>query len=106
MMPLSGTPIATGRTVRAISTYLFLLLAGAVGNAGTALAITVKNVDKDARTVIVTERGVRTEQIIVGGGQVSFCAAGCFVRFPNGQMQVFRGDEVITIQNGLGRLSN
>ena len=73
---------------------------------GTAQAITVKNIDKDAHTLIFTERGVRGEQLVAGGGEASFCNDGCFIRFPNGHMQVFKGDETVTIQNGNGRNSN
>lgn len=83
----------------AILTALASLAATGVGLAANAV-----NLDSEARTIAVTENGTQTEIIIPPGGSVEFCPVGCFVRMPNGDIEVLTGLEVIEISGGEGRM--
>jgi hypothetical protein len=74
-----------------------------VAATGTGLAASAVNLDSEPRTIAVTENGTQTEIIIPPGGSVEFCPVGCFVRMPDGDVEVLTGFEVIEISGGQRR---
>ncbi len=83
-------------------TALAILLAGTV----SAFAVTIQNADPEARTVTITEKGVRSELKVDANATASACADGCFISFPSGDMIAVKGSEEIVIENGKGRVLN
>ena len=71
-----------------------------VAATGAGLAASAVNLDSEPRTIAVTENGTQTEIIIPPGGSVEFCPVGCFVRMPDGDVEVLTGFEVIEISGG------
>ena len=76
------------------------LLAGS----GAAYAASAVNLDSEARTLIVTEGGARSELAIAAGETVEFCASGCFVTLPNGDREALTGSETLEISGGAARI--
>ncbi|MEQ1942865.1 hypothetical protein ABMA32_10650 [Mesorhizobium sp. VNQ89] len=77
-----------------------LLLAGGV----SAHAASAVNLDSEPRTLIVTEGGSKSELVVGGGETADFCAAGCFVTLPNGDIEALTGSETIEIKGGVARI--
>jgi hypothetical protein len=79
---------------------VFLLTA----SSGSAPAASAVNLDSEPRTLIVTEGGSRSELALAGGETVEFCASGCFVTMPNGDLEALTGVETIEISGGVARI--
>lgn len=71
---------------------------------GTAYGASAVNLDSEARTLIVTEGGSKSELTLAGGETVEFCAGGCFVTMPNGDREALTGSETVEISGGVGRI--
>jgi hypothetical protein len=71
---------------------------------GPALAASAVNKDDQPRTLIVTEGGGKSELTLAAGETVEFCANGCFVTLPNGDVQALNGSETIEISGGVARI--
>lgn len=71
---------------------------------GGAFAASVVNLDKEPRTIVVTEGGTRAELTVGAGETVQFCSSGCFVTMPNGDRAALMEGDVLEISNGAGRL--
>jgi hypothetical protein len=69
-----------------------------------SFAATAVNNDKEPRTLIVTEGSGKTELSLAAGETVEFCASGCFVTLPNGDLEALTGSETVTISNGVARI--
>jgi hypothetical protein len=83
----------------------FLPTVAAVFALGTAAhAASAVNLDAEARTLIVTEGGARSELSLAPGETVEFCASGCFVTLPNGDREALTGTETLEIKGGAGRI--
>ncbi len=65
-----------------------------------AQAASVTNKDAEARAIVVTEDGVKSEIVLGAGETATFCAAGCFVTLPNGDRAALTGAEVVDIVDG------
>jgi hypothetical protein len=78
---------------------LALLAAGACAQAASAV-----NLDSEPRTLVVTEGGSKSELPIGAGETVDFCASGCFVTLPNGDIEALSGSETIEISGGVARI--
>jgi hypothetical protein len=78
--------------------------AALVAASQVSLAATAVNNDKEPRTLIVTEGGGKTELSLAAGETVEFCANGCFVTLPNGDLEALTGSETVTISNGVARI--
>lgn len=78
---------------------LGLLVAGAAAQAASAV-----NLDSEPRTLIVTEGGSKAELAIGAGETVDFCASGCFVTLPNGDIEALSGSETVEISGGVARI--
>jgi plastocyanin len=72
--------------------------------AGPALAASATNRDAETRTLIVTEGGSKSEVAVGAGETVQFCPEGCFVTFPNGDLEALTGSENVEISGGAGRI--
>lgn len=72
--------------------------------ASGAAAASAINLDKEPRTIVVTEGGNRAEVTISAGEAIQFCPAGCFVTMPNGDRLPLNGSETVEISNGVGRV--
>ncbi|MEM7303232.1 MAG: hypothetical protein AAF468_19295 [Pseudomonadota bacterium] len=83
---------------------VMIAITGVLGSTGVATALTIKNADSNPVTVSVTQNGVRTDLPLAAGETQSVCPSGCFIRFPNGDMQIFKGDENVVVQGGSGRI--
>ncbi|MEX0956106.1 MAG: hypothetical protein WDZ83_12945 [Rhizobiaceae bacterium] len=83
---------------------LLLTAFASVAATGAGLAASAVNLDSEPRTIAVTESGTQTEIIIPPGGTVEFCPSGCFVRMPDGDVEVLTGFEVIEISGGEARM--
>lgn len=82
---------------------LLAALAGAIPTGG-AIAASAINLDSEPRTIGVTEGGTQSEIVIAPGDTAEFCPAGCFVRMPDGDIEVLTGLETIEISGGIGRI--
>jgi len=71
---------------------------------GGSYAAKISNKDSAAQTIVVTEGASKREMVVAPGDTVDFCAAGCFVTFPNGDREALTGDETITITGGKATL--
>ena len=67
-------------------------------------AATVLNVDAEARNIIVTENGVRTDLEVPPNVTLNFCESGCFALFPSGLILPLKGSETLEIKNSEGLL--
>ena len=72
--------------------------------AGQAFAASAVNQDKETRTLIVTEGGSKTELSLAPGETAQFCPNGCFVTFPNGDLEALTGAETIEISGGVAKI--
>ncbi len=80
-----------------------ILLATSLGPVA-AEAANIRNADAEARSVTITEAGVRNEKVVEPNATIAACAKGCFVVFPNGEMLPLAGPEEVVIENGAGRI--
>lgn len=48
----------------------------------------------------MTEGGGKSELTLAGGETVEFCASGCFVTLPNGDLEALTGSETVVISGG------
>ena len=71
---------------------------------GQGFAATATNLDKEPRTLLVTEGGNQTELALAAGETVEFCPTGCFVTLPNGDREALTGSERIEISNGQAKI--
>jgi len=71
---------------------------------GSALAASVVNKDTKVRTLIVTEGGGKTKLALHAGETAEFCPNGCFVTWPNGDLEPLTGSETIEISDGIARI--
>ena len=71
---------------------------------GSAFAASAVNKDAETRTLIVTEGGGKTELALAAGETVEFCPKGCFVTWPNGDLEPLTGSETIEISGGIARI--
>lgn len=78
---------------------LALVAAGASAEAASAV-----NLDSEPHTLIVTEGGSKSELAIGPNETVDFCAGGCFVTLPNGDIQALTGSETVEISGGVARI--
>ncbi len=69
-----------------------------------AEAANIRNADAEARSVTITEAGVRSEQVVGPSATIAACAKGCFIVFPDGEMLPLVGPENVVIENGAGRV--
>jgi hypothetical protein len=76
-----------------------LLAAGSAAFAASAV-----NKDTEARTLIVTEGGSKSELTLAAGETVEFCPNGCFVTLPNGDLEALTGSETVEIFGGVARV--
>ena len=76
----------------------------AVFSTTAAEAANIRNADAEARSVTITENGVRNEQVVGPSATIAACAKGCFIVFPNGEMLPLAGPEDVVIENGAGRV--
>ena len=72
--------------------------------AGQAFAASAVNQDKETRTLVVTEGGSKTELTLAAGETVQFCPNGCFVTFPNGDLEALTGAETVEISGGVAKI--
>jgi len=86
---------------RFLASKLVLLPAACVlASATSAIAMSIKNADPEARIIIITEEGERFEREIQPNETITVCEAGCFITFPNGALTAYEGAEEIVIRNG------
>jgi hypothetical protein len=78
-----------------------LALLATAAAAGAASAV---NLDSEPRSLIVTEGGSKSELVVGGGETVDFCATGCFVTMPNGDIEPLAGNETVEISGGVARI--
>ncbi len=76
-------------------------LVAAIGSANAASAV---NKDAETRTLVVTEGGSKTDLALAAGETVEFCANGCFVTLPNGDLEALTGSETVEISGGVARI--
>jgi hypothetical protein len=72
--------------------------------AGQSFAATAINLDKEPRTILVTEGGSQSELPLAAGETVEFCQSGCFVTLPNGDREALTGSEIIEISGGNAKI--
>ncbi|MET3790065.1 hypothetical protein [Aquamicrobium terrae] len=72
--------------------------------AGSALAASAVNKDSEPRTLVVTEGSSKRELTLGAGETVEFCASGCFVTLPNGDLEALTGSETVEISGGVARV--
>lgn len=70
----------------------------------SAIASTVTNSDLTAQTIIVIEGADKQALVIEPSDTISFCPSGCFVTMPNGDRQVLKGGEALTISGGKAKI--
>ncbi|ESZ72286.1 hypothetical protein X727_08075 [Mesorhizobium sp. L103C119B0] len=71
---------------------------------GSALAARVVNKDSQIRTLIVTQGSGKTKLALHAGEIVEFCPNGCYVTWPNGDLEALTGSESIEISGGVARI--
>lgn len=76
-------------------------LVAAIGSAHAASAV---NKDAETRTLVVTEGGSKSDLALAAGETVEFCANGCFVTLPNGDLEALTGSETVEISGGVARI--
>jgi hypothetical protein len=82
----------------------FIAVVALVAAGQASFAATAINKDNQPRTLIVTEGGGKSELSLAAGETVEFCASGCFVTLPNGDLEALTGSETVTISNGVARI--
>lgn len=92
--------------VNALTAKIKILAALALsfGALGLAHSATIVNKDEQARTLVVTEGGSKSELSLAAGETTDFCPSGCFVTMPNGDREALIGTETIEIRDGVGRV--
>jgi hypothetical protein len=79
---------------------LSAVLALLVALPGIAQAASITNKDAEPQTVVVTEGADKSELTLGAGETQEFCAAGCFVKMPNGDRVALTGAETVEISGG------
>lgn len=69
--------------------------------ASSAWAAEISNNGSADLVVLVTEDGTRSEVTVAIGEKLTFCEAGCFVTFPNGDRHALTGTEAVEVSDGL-----
>ena len=69
-----------------------------------ASAATVKNLDGESHTLVVSEGGSQSEVSVGAGETIDICPDGCFITLPNGDRQVLTGTDTLEIEGGVGRI--
>jgi hypothetical protein len=82
----------------------FMAAIALAGAAAPAFAATAVNNDKEPHTLMVTEGAGKSALALAGGETAEFCANGCFVTLPNGDLEVLTGSETVVITNGVARI--
>lgn len=82
----------------------FVALAVFLAAGSAAQAASAVNLDSEPRTLIVTEGGSKSELALGAKETVDFCAKGCFVTLPNGDIEALTGSETIEISGGVARI--
>ena len=85
--------------IRLASSLALLIALSTPGMGASAV-----NNDGEMQTLVVTENGERSEIEIGAGETQEFCAAGCFVTYPNGDREALTGSETIEISGGAGHV--
>lgn len=85
--------------IRSLFAVAALAVLGGQANAASAV-----NLDTEPRTLVVTEGGSKSELAVGAGETVEFCASGCFVTMPNGDIEALTGSETIEISGGVARI--
>lgn len=85
--------------IRSLFAVAALVIIGGQANAASAV-----NLDSEPRTLLVTEGGSKSELALGAGETVEFCAGGCFVTMPNGDIEALTGSETIEISGGVARI--
>lgn len=65
-----------------------------------AAAASLVNNDGEARVLVITEGGKKSELVVGAGETIGLCSTGCFLTMPNGDREVLTGDEALEIVNG------
>ena len=60
--------------------------------------------EKQIGALVVTEGGSKTDLALAAGETVEFCANGCFVTLPNGDLEALTGSETVEISGGVARI--
>lgn len=71
---------------------------------GSTFAASVVNKDSEIRTLNVTDGGRKMKLPLHPGETVEFCPNGCFVTWPNGDLEALTGSETIEISGGVARI--
>ncbi|HEY6629997.1 MAG TPA: hypothetical protein VIZ90_00960 [Rhizobiaceae bacterium] len=82
----------------------FVVTLGLLAGGASAQAASAVNLDSEPRTLVVTEGGSKSELAIGAGETVDFCATGCFVTLPNGDIEALSGSETVEISGGVARI--
>lgn len=69
-----------------------------------ASAAEIENLGSRPVSLPVTEGGKRAEISLGSGEKAEFCVSGCFVTFPNGDMEALAGDERVEVFDGKFRI--
>lgn len=77
-----------------------LILAAQAAIVLPAHAASITNKDAEARVIVVTESGAKSEMSVAAGETASICASGCFLTMPNGDRIPLKGDEKVEIVGG------
>jgi hypothetical protein len=91
-----NTGIAMIRSLFAVAAIIIV--------SGPVHAASAVNLDSEPRTLLVTEGGSKSELALGAGETVEFCAGGCFVTMPNGDIEALTGNETIEISGGVARI--
>lgn len=81
-----------------------VVMAAGLAPAAMASAASVTNHDDVEHTLIVTEGGNQIELNIGPGETVEICPEGCFVTMPNGDREVLKSSETLSIEASRGRI--
>lgn len=78
------------------------LLAGALSASlmTAASGAEISNIGAEDLTIVVTEKGVRTELVVKAAETLMFCNTGCFVLFSTGTILPLKGPEKVEVKDG------
>ena len=66
----------------------------------SASGASVTNGEAETLTLVITEKGERSEIVLAVGQTQSICPSGCFITLPNGDRVVLSGSETVSVSNG------
>lgn len=81
------------------------LLTSAWAFSPEALAANLHNANNEAITVVVTEKGVRSNVQIAADTKASLCEKGCFITTPGGAILPLKGSEEVFVEGGKARIA-